>query len=257
MKPDFSKINFNNRQIPANFQISADNWLTPEQISVKPFYTFAQCAAARFLHRANPYDPSGIVQDGAVYTYVGSDNIYQPIAPLPRPGAANSLEDPLETAGPRRLWEDSHQVLRRHSGSRSSSRPHSAHRRRPLRFIARSQLLALGYRSHHAAHHHRQAYLAAAIRRHIQPNREPHALFELRRDVVARSARAILDRQRQPVSRAVFHAPGRGRRKVRARPAHSAHGRVLPHARAFLLSGKRRSGRPDFCLAGPRSPQWR
>jgi iron complex outermembrane receptor protein len=57
----------------------------------------------------NPYDPSGVVQDGAVYTYVGSDNIYQPIMPLPAPGAATSLENPLESAGPRRLWEDSHQ----------------------------------------------------------------------------------------------------------------------------------------------------
>jgi iron complex outermembrane receptor protein len=57
----------------------------------------------------NPYDPSGIVQDGAVYTYVGSENIYQTIASIPAPGAANSLEDPLESAGPRRLWEDSHQ----------------------------------------------------------------------------------------------------------------------------------------------------
>ena len=57
----------------------------------------------------NPYDPSGVVQDGAVYTYVGSENIYQPIAQLPAPGAANSLENPLESAGPRRLWEDSHQ----------------------------------------------------------------------------------------------------------------------------------------------------
>ena len=57
----------------------------------------------------NPYDLSGIVQDGAVYTYVGSENIYQPIAPIPAPGTAISLEDPLESAGPRRLWEDSHQ----------------------------------------------------------------------------------------------------------------------------------------------------
>ncbi len=51
----------------------------------------------------NPYDPSGIVQDGAVYTYVGSENIYQPIAPI-------AQESPLELAGPRRLWEDSHQT---------------------------------------------------------------------------------------------------------------------------------------------------
>jgi iron complex outermembrane receptor protein len=57
----------------------------------------------------NPYDPSGVVQDGAVYTYVGSDNIYQPIAALPAPGAPTSLEDPLESAGPRRLFVDSHQ----------------------------------------------------------------------------------------------------------------------------------------------------
>jgi iron complex outermembrane recepter protein len=58
----------------------------------------------------NPYDPSGVVQDGAVYTYVGSANIYQPIAPLPPPGDPNSLEDPLQSAGPRRLWEDDHQA---------------------------------------------------------------------------------------------------------------------------------------------------
>jgi iron complex outermembrane receptor protein len=55
------------------------------------FYTFA-----------NPYSSDGIVQDGAVYTYVGSENIYQPLAPIP-------IESPLESAGPRRLWEDSHQ----------------------------------------------------------------------------------------------------------------------------------------------------
>jgi iron complex outermembrane receptor protein len=42
------------------------------------------------------------VADGAVYTYVGSENIYQPLAPVP-------IESPLESAGPRTLWEDSHQ----------------------------------------------------------------------------------------------------------------------------------------------------
>jgi len=57
----------------------------------------------------NPYSPDGVVQDGAVYTYVGSENIYQPIAGLPPPGDPNSLEYPFETAGPRRLWEDSRQ----------------------------------------------------------------------------------------------------------------------------------------------------
>jgi iron complex outermembrane receptor protein len=42
------------------------------------------------------------VQDGAVYAYVGAENIYQPLAPIP-------IESPLESAGPRTLWEDNHQ----------------------------------------------------------------------------------------------------------------------------------------------------
>ncbi len=49
------------------------------------------------------------IADGAVYDYVGSENIYQSIAAIPVPGAINSFEYPLQTAGPRRLWEDSHQ----------------------------------------------------------------------------------------------------------------------------------------------------
>jgi iron complex outermembrane receptor protein len=51
---------------------------------------------------ANPASPDGVVQDGAVYTYVGSENILQPVAAFP-------IEDPTQTAGPRRLYEDSHQ----------------------------------------------------------------------------------------------------------------------------------------------------
>ena len=50
----------------------------------------------------DPVSPDGIVQDGAVYTYIGSENIYQPLAPEP-------IESPVEQPGPRRLWEDSHQ----------------------------------------------------------------------------------------------------------------------------------------------------
>jgi iron complex outermembrane receptor protein len=62
-----------------------------------------------FYTVANPYSPDGVVQDGAVYTYVGSENIYQPIASVPL-GTPDSLEDPLQSAGPRRLWEDNHQA---------------------------------------------------------------------------------------------------------------------------------------------------
>ena len=62
-----------------------------------------------FYTAADPYSADGVVQDGAVYTYVGSENIYQPIATLPAPGDPDSLEPTYESAGPRRLWEDSHQ----------------------------------------------------------------------------------------------------------------------------------------------------
>ncbi|HKF47881.1 MAG TPA: TonB-dependent siderophore receptor [Terracidiphilus sp.] len=52
---------------------------------------------------APPADAPPTVQDGAVYTYVGSENIYQPIVPFP-------IESPVQTAGPRTLWEDNHQT---------------------------------------------------------------------------------------------------------------------------------------------------
>ncbi len=52
---------------------------------------------------APPAGAPDTVQDGAVYTYVGSENIYQPIVPVP-------IEDPLQSAGPRTLWEDNHQA---------------------------------------------------------------------------------------------------------------------------------------------------
>ena len=59
-----------------------------------------------FFTAASPYSPDGVVQDGAVYTYIGSDNIYQPTAPLD----LGAVEDPHQSAGPRRLWEDNHQA---------------------------------------------------------------------------------------------------------------------------------------------------
>ncbi|MDR3750099.1 MAG: TonB-dependent siderophore receptor [Terracidiphilus sp.] len=59
-----------------------------------------------FYTVANPYSADGVVQDGSVYYYIGSDNIYQPIAPVDLATA----EDPHQSAGPRRLFEDSHQA---------------------------------------------------------------------------------------------------------------------------------------------------
>jgi iron complex outermembrane recepter protein len=52
---------------------------------------------------APPANAPSTVQDGAVYAYVGAENIYQPMAPIP-------IESPLESAGPRTLWEDNHQA---------------------------------------------------------------------------------------------------------------------------------------------------
>jgi iron complex outermembrane receptor protein len=56
-----------------------------------------------FFTVANPYSPDGVVQDGSVYTYVGSENIFQPDISFP-------IESPHQSAGPRRLWEDNHQA---------------------------------------------------------------------------------------------------------------------------------------------------
>jgi iron complex outermembrane receptor protein len=56
-----------------------------------------------FLTTSDPYSPDGVVQDGAVFTYLGTENIYQPITAFP-------IEDPKQEAGPRRLYLDSHQA---------------------------------------------------------------------------------------------------------------------------------------------------
>jgi iron complex outermembrane receptor protein len=52
---------------------------------------------------APPPGAPSTVQNGAVYTYVGSENIYEPNAAFP-------IESPQQSAGPRALWEDSHQA---------------------------------------------------------------------------------------------------------------------------------------------------
>jgi iron complex outermembrane receptor protein len=44
----------------------------------------------------------GVVQAGAVYAYIGAENIYQPLEPM-------AIESPLQAAEPRMLWEDNHQ----------------------------------------------------------------------------------------------------------------------------------------------------
>ena len=50
-----------------------------------------------------PANAPSTVQDGAVYTYVGSENVFQPIAPVP-------IESPLQSAGPVQLADFDHQT---------------------------------------------------------------------------------------------------------------------------------------------------
>jgi iron complex outermembrane receptor protein len=50
-----------------------------------------------------PTGAPATVQNGAVYTYVGSENIFQPIAPV-------AIESPLESAGPMQLADYDHQT---------------------------------------------------------------------------------------------------------------------------------------------------
>jgi iron complex outermembrane receptor protein len=52
---------------------------------------------------APPLDAPTTVQNGAVFTYVGSENIYQANTAFP-------IENPTESAGPRTLYEDNHQA---------------------------------------------------------------------------------------------------------------------------------------------------
>jgi iron complex outermembrane receptor protein len=57
-----------------------------------------------FFTADNPVSPDGV--DGAVYSYIGSENIYQLNASF---GPAVNSSGALLEAGPRRLWEDDHQ----------------------------------------------------------------------------------------------------------------------------------------------------
>ncbi len=59
-----------------------------------------------FYSTSDPYSPDGVVQDGAVFTYIGTENIYEPNTSVD----LAAVEDPHQSAGPRRLWVDSHQA---------------------------------------------------------------------------------------------------------------------------------------------------
>ncbi len=59
------------------------------------------------LPGAPPANAPDNIQNGAVYTYVGSENIYQPIAPFPM--ETDPITGTPDQAGPRALAEDNHQ----------------------------------------------------------------------------------------------------------------------------------------------------
>jgi iron complex outermembrane receptor protein len=56
---------------------------------------------------APPANAPDNIQDGAVYTSVGTENIYQPITPFPM--ETDPVTGTPDQAGPRALWEDNHQ----------------------------------------------------------------------------------------------------------------------------------------------------
>jgi len=56
---------------------------------------------------APPANSPDNIQDGAVYAYLGSENIYQPIAAVPI--EIDSITGTPDQAGPQQLWEDNHQ----------------------------------------------------------------------------------------------------------------------------------------------------
>ncbi|UWZ85083.1 TonB-dependent siderophore receptor [Occallatibacter riparius] len=60
-----------------------------------------------YFSAETPVSPDGVVQDGAVYSYIGQENIYQPIEPFHWATNENGI---TQQAGPRRLWEDHHQT---------------------------------------------------------------------------------------------------------------------------------------------------
>ena len=59
------------------------------------------------LPGAPPPNAPDNIQDGAVYAYIGQENIYQPIAPFPM--EIDSITGTPDQAGPRALAEDDHQ----------------------------------------------------------------------------------------------------------------------------------------------------
>jgi iron complex outermembrane receptor protein len=59
-----------------------------------------------FFTKTNPFSLDGVVQSGAVFWYVGTENVYQPNTAVD----LAAVEDPHQSAGPRRLWLDSHQA---------------------------------------------------------------------------------------------------------------------------------------------------
>ena len=175
-----------------------------------------------FYTAADPYSPDGVVQDGAVYTYVGSENIYQTIAPVRRL-AIRIRSSPRAIRRAAAALGRQPSIVRRDSGSRFIF-PHAFNSLQaaatircaitttpPTRAAADPTELDPATVTHPnacAPEPHDKASLAAAIRCHLQPGRESYALYELRRDAVAGSAGAVLGRQWQPVSCAVLHAPG-------------------------------------------------
>jgi methylmalonyl-CoA mutase len=79
MKPDFSKINIKNPVTASDLKFSGSDWLTPEQINVKPFYTEADLSGMEHLNYAaglapflrGPYSAMYVMQPWTIRQYAG------------------------------------------------------------------------------------------------------------------------------------------------------------------------------------------
>ena len=169
------------------------------------------------------------VQDGAVYTYVGSENIYQPIAPFPM--EIDPITGTPDQAGPRELARGQSSIGGGHAGPDSLAWTHSTFaggRFDSLRDHNYSGTTPSGAVNFTDRTVWLPQYAVTFNPRRISPSTATTECC-FRWDHKRRSGPV----DQFPTS--IYYSPGGDWRKVRARPTHSAHYGALSHARAVLL----------------------
>ena len=215
----------------------------------------SQRAAAGLLPAQIRIRPTAC-QDGAVYTYVGSENIYQPIAPFPMESSA-SVRGPAQAVGGQSsvggIVQDRIHL----------AWPDSIAGGRPIRFAARPQLLASPQPAPACSPPLPTSCLAAAVRGYCSTREQPD-LYGNYGVLLSLGPQAPwwVDNANQFLA-SVLHAAGGDRREVR--PGR----RILLTAALFhmrapffypkrfgagqLLSGETTGGHRGDCALSPRA----